>query len=300
MPNVRSQSDPRIRLLWVLSAATFLIFFQAFMVAPLIPHLASFFNVSVGTIGLIVPAYLLPYGATTLVYGPLSDRLGRRTIILASFAGFILFTGFTALADSAAALFWLRLITGLVASGVVPIALALVGDHFDYKERGRALGWLFGAMAGGMAFGSTLGAVLEPFLTWQGLFLGVAVLSILVFITLIPFQTMLDQRVTVNVPSTLRQVGMGLLMLLKSKRGARTYTYVLFNGIFHSGVFTWLGYYFAKRYGLGDVGVGLALLGYGIPGFLFGPVIGRLADRMGRSHFIPIGFVIAGLSTAKK
>ncbi len=65
------------RLLWVLSAATFLIFFQAFMVAPILPRLAELFRVPVGTIGLIVPAYLIPYGAATLVYGPPSDRFGR-------------------------------------------------------------------------------------------------------------------------------------------------------------------------------------------------------------------------------
>lgn len=69
--------DRRYRLLYVLSGATFLIFFQAFMVAPIIPKLSSIFGVPVESIGLIVPAYLIPYGIFTLIYGPLSDRLGR-------------------------------------------------------------------------------------------------------------------------------------------------------------------------------------------------------------------------------
>lgn len=70
----------REQLLWVLSAATFFIFFQAYMVAPLIPRLSDFFGVSGQAIGLIVPAYMIPYGVSTLFYGLLSDRLGRRPI----------------------------------------------------------------------------------------------------------------------------------------------------------------------------------------------------------------------------
>jgi predicted MFS family arabinose efflux permease len=45
------------RVLWVLSAATFLIFFQAYMVAPLIPRFAALFGISAHTIGLVVPAF---------------------------------------------------------------------------------------------------------------------------------------------------------------------------------------------------------------------------------------------------
>lgn len=70
-----------------------------------------------------------------------------------------------------------RLLTGLGASGVVPLALALMGHLFPYEPRGWPLGWLFGAMAGGMAVGSTFGALLEPFIGWRGGFLGVSALS---------------------------------------------------------------------------------------------------------------------------
>ncbi len=73
---------------------------------------------------------------------------------------------------------------------------------------------------------------------------------------------------------------------------------MLLNAVFHSGVFTWLGLYFSNRYGWGEVGIGLALLGYGVPGFLLGPVIGRAADRSGRRWLIPAGLAIAAVSAA--
>lgn len=64
----------RERLLRMLAAATFIIFFQAYMVAPIIPALSNAFGTSVQTVGLVVPAYLIPYGVATLIYGLLADR----------------------------------------------------------------------------------------------------------------------------------------------------------------------------------------------------------------------------------
>src|SRR3546814_12134944 len=59
------------------------------MVAPLIPVLAEIFDVTPRFMGFIEPAYLIPYGAMVLVWGPLSDRVGRRQVILGSMSGFL-------------------------------------------------------------------------------------------------------------------------------------------------------------------------------------------------------------------
>src|SRR6266446_4210864 len=66
--------------------------------------------------------------------------------------------------------------------------------------------------------------------------------------------------------------------------------------MFHSGVFTWLGVYFERHYGIGPAGIGLTLLGYGVPGFLFGPLIGRAADRWGRARLLPIGLGLSAVA----
>jgi predicted MFS family arabinose efflux permease len=290
-------ADTRERLLRVLSAATFLIFFQAYMVAPLIPHLSAVFTVSSQTMGLIVPAYMIPYGVSTLFYGLLSDRLGRRRIMLASLLAFVILTALIATAQSAAQLILWRLLTGLGASGVVPLALALMGYLFPYEQRGRPLGWLFGAMAGGMAVGSTVEALLEPFVGWREVFLGVSILSAGVLSLLWPYRHLLGDAPRAPT-GTARDLLATYRRLLEAGRGRRTYAYVLLNAIFHSGVFTWLGLYFTQRYNLGEVGIGLAILGYGIPGFLLGPVIGRAADRWGRRWLIPTGLGIAAVAAS--
>ena len=287
----------RERLVRVLAAAAFLIFFQAYMVAPLLPHLAREFGASVQTMGLIVPAYLIPYGVTTLIYGLLSDHVGRRRLLLASMVMFIALTALTATSTrNLLALASWRFLTACGASAVVPLGLVVIGVLFPFERRGRPLGWLFGAMAGGMAFGSTFGAVLEPFIGWRGLFLGAAILGALILVALLPYRDLLGEP-TASAPRV-RDVLTGYAGLLRSTRGRSTYAYVLVNAAFHSGIFTWLGFYFERRFGLGEVGIGLALLGYGVPGFVFGPVIGRLADRYGRKRLLPLGFGIAAVSAA--
>jgi predicted MFS family arabinose efflux permease len=283
----------RERLLRMLSVVTFLVFFQAYMVAPIIPVLSTIFATSVRTVGLIVPAYLIPYGMATLIYGLLADRLGIQRVMFASLAALTVLAIATSTATSIEQIALWRILTGLGASGVVPLALVLVSRLFPYEQRGRPLGWLFGAMAGGMAFGSPLGAMLVPFIGWRGLFVLVGATGGIALLLLRPYRSFIATTMQ-PMPGTLGELVDGYLSLLGAARARRTYGYVFVNSMFHSGVFTWLGVYLERRYGLGPAGVGLALLGYGLPGFLFGPVIGRAADKWGRATLLPIGL---GLST---
>ena len=290
-------SGERERLLRMLAAATFIIFFQAYMVAPIIPALATAFATSDQTVGLIVPAYLIPYGIATLVYGLLADRLGIHRLMFASLAAFAALTALTATATSIEQIALWRVLTGLGASGVVPLGLALVGRLFPYEQRGRPLGWLFGAMAGGMAFGSPLGAMLVPFIGWKGLFLVVGAAGGGLLLLFLPYRRIIAAAVS-PVTGTLGDLFRGYKDLLGTPRGLRTYGFVFVNSMFHSGIFTWLGVYFERRYGVGPVGIGLALLGYGVPGFLFGPLIGRAADRWGRGRLLPIGLGLSAVAAA--
>ena len=280
-------------MLPIICATAFLVIAQAFMVAPLIPRLADVFHTNVAWVGLAVPAYLLPYGIATLAWGPLSDRLGRRTVILGSLTLFVVLTAATASAASVTGFLAWRIATGVGASGVVPISLTLIGDVVPFQKRGRALGWLFGAIAGGTAVGATVGALVEPLVGWQALFLTIAALTAVLGIAAVAARAI--PRLPMPAAPRLAAIARGYVALLSLPRGRRTYAYVLINAVAQSGVYTWLGVYLRQRFGLGEVGIGLALLGYGIPGLLFGPTIGRLADRHGRSWIIPAGVALTAV-----
>jgi len=284
-------TDHRERLLRLLALTTFIVFFQGYMVAPIIPLLSTAFHAPEQTTGMIVPAYLISYGVATLVCGLLADRIGIHRVMFSSLAVFSVLTILTATAQSIEQLTWFRIATGVGASGVVPLALALVARLYPYEQRGRALGWLFGAMAGGMAIGAPLGALLVPLIGWRSLFVVVGGAGIVLFLLVLPSRRFIAGAAR-PMPSSARELAAAYRQLLSSFRGARTYLYVLLNSMFHSGVFTWLGLYLEREHGLSATLIGLALLGYGIPGFLLGPFIGRLADRYGRTKLIPIGLLL--------
>jgi predicted MFS family arabinose efflux permease len=293
----RESNTKREAVLRVLSVAAFLIFFQAYLVAPLIPSLSLEFHSSTDFLGMLVPAFMLPYGISTLFYGPLSDRIGRKPVIVTLLAMMVITIAGVATSHTATQMLVWRLLGGITTGGIVPIALALLGDLFSYEERGRPIGWMFGAMAGGMAFGSTFGALLNPIIGWQNEFLLTAVLSAITLAYAFRLRNHFEGDL-VRHPISIRAVITGYVQLFANPRGAKAYIYILLNGMFHSGVFSWLGLYFSRRYHLGDEGIGLALLGYGVPGMLLGPVIGRAADRVGRRRIIPLGILIAALSAA--
>jgi predicted MFS family arabinose efflux permease len=282
-------------LFGLLSLAAGLIFLQGYMIAPLIPRLAEVFNVPVQEIGFIVPAYMLSYALMALFYGVLSDRFGRWSIIRISLIIFVICTALTATAQTAGQLSFWRLLTGLGASGVIPLTFALIGDLFPFEQRGSKLGLVFAAMEGGMAAGSAGGAILEPFVGWRSLFLGTAVMAAIVLWRLHPYGALFDTPKIDKLP-TLRQVFRGYSQILSSFRGRRTYAYVLWNGIYHSGVYTWLGLYLAQRYSMDALSIGLTILGYGIPGLLLSSLIGRAVDRWGRRWLVPLGLVMAALA----
>lgn len=282
---------------WMLPAicsAAFLVFVQTFMVAPLIPRLAVVFGSPVGWVALAIPAYVVPQALATLLVGPLSDRIGRRTVITGSLLGFIVLTALTVTARHIDAFILWRVVTGVVAAGVVPIGLTLIGDVVPFAHRGRAVGWLFGSIAGGTATGAAIGALLEPLIGWRSLFLAVAALCAAVVAVMLATGA-LPRRAHRPAAAKWSGIARAYARLLAPPRAQRTYGYVLLNAILQSGIFTWLAVYLKQRFGLGEIGIGLVLLGYGVPGLVCGPLIGKIADRYGRAFVVPSGVALTGL-----
>jgi len=276
---------------YILSLATFIIMFQGFMVAPLLPTFSEQFDTTVRHVSFIEPAYLLGYGLFTLVYAPLSDRIGRFRIVAFCLVMFSLFTLLTAFVNGINQMIFLRLLTGIGAAGIAPTTISWISDTYPYEKRGHALGIFFGSVAGGTAFGASTGSFITSLIGWQWLFVGVAIIGLFVFVLiLIKQKNIFGERKT--MAKTKDNILLSFGRILSTGRARRTYFYVLFNGMFHSGIFAWLGYFFYTNYGLNQLHIGLALLGYGIPGLLFGPLLGRLADRYGRNKIIPLGLFL--------
>src|SRR6202046_2076841 len=122
--NFTISRDPSLRreaLVRILPASPFLVFFQTYLVAPLIPALAVEFHASTNLLGMLVPAYMLPYGISTLLYGTLSDRDGRKTVIPTLMVMMVLTTAGVTTAGTIQQMLAWRMLGGIATGGIVPI-----------------------------------------------------------------------------------------------------------------------------------------------------------------------------------
>src|ERR1700722_11697733 len=277
--------------LWVMAAVAFAVVYSNYMVAPLIPALSREFSVTAYQLGWLIPGFLIPYGISTLVYGALSDRWGRipMLVTLLCFAATTMIT--VSFAMSWRTLLIARILSGVGCGGIVTISLAAVGDRYPYAVQGRPMGRMFGAIAAGIGFGSTLGPILNPLIGWRNEFRALACVCSLAALFL--GRSGKSATAVGRRPSSFEQVIREYLAVLEAPRGGRTLAFIFCNGAFHGGIFAWLGLLLMRRYHLHDAGIGLALAGYGLPGIFFGTVIGKLGDRYGRSYVVPAGFIWA-------
>ncbi len=277
--------------LGVMAAIAFAVFYSNYMMAPLIPALSREFSVSPYQLGWLIPGFLIPYGISTLVYGALSDCWGRIPVLLTLLCFAATTMMLVSFAGSWRTLLIARILSGVGCGGIVTIALAIVGDRYPYEVQGRPMGRMFGAIAAGIGFGSTLGPILNPLVGWRNEFRALACVCALaaVFIT----QSNKSALKVARRLNSFDQVVREYLVVLETPRGGRTMAFIFCNGAFHGGIFAWLSILLISRYHLHDMGIGLALLGYGLPGIFFGAVIGKWGDRYGRSYVVPIGFLWA-------
>jgi multidrug resistance protein len=152
------------------------------LVPPLLASIASEFHASAGHTGIIVTSYSLAAAVFALFAGPLSDRIGRKKVLVGGLALFTAASFSTQHVTTLGALVAARTLTGFAAGTLSTCALSFAGDHYSYAERGRAMGVL--SMAYFLAFvvSAPAGALMAPVWGWQSVFGCLAVLGVAVFI----------------------------------------------------------------------------------------------------------------------
>lgn len=158
----------RTRLLWV---GPFVSMFDRFSIGPLLLPITHDFKVPLSAVAIVASTYFLLYGAMQIVYGLISDRIGRVRLMRVTLVGFAGAGLLSALAPNLTVLIIGRALTGSLICAIIPASLVYVGDRFPFRVRQQVIADLLAAVAVGTA-AATLGAgLLAHYLSWRLAFL---------------------------------------------------------------------------------------------------------------------------------
>lgn len=140
-------------------------------VLPALPELTRVFAIPDDRIGYIVTAYLAGLAATQLIVGPLSDRFGRRPVIIFGAALFTVATALCLAAPSEGWLFAARTLQAIGGCAGMVLGRAILRDCYSRDEAASRMGYLVTAMATGTMLAPSAGTVIVLMAGWQGVFI---------------------------------------------------------------------------------------------------------------------------------
>lgn len=279
----------------ILAIVAFFVGLDSLLVAPLLPVITETISIPDGSGGLLITIYALCYGITAPVFGMMSDRVGRKRMIIIGFIIFSISTFCTGLAKNFEILLLFRGLTGLSGAMIMPSIFALVGDKVTYESRGKAMGTIMGAMIGSTVIGVPIGAFLSEIGNWQWTFYSIGLLTL--FLTLLVNHILRNEKErndvhvslteTVDAPLKMTVVNISVLFSLLA-------TFLWTIGL--HGMFSYIGVYYENNFGIsvGKIGIVIFLAGVGsVAGNILG---GKLADKIGKKSVIVIASIVSSIS----
>ncbi|MCP5371381.1 MAG: multidrug effflux MFS transporter [Hyphomicrobiales bacterium] len=179
-PAPQAPATPRLSLLALLISVTAIGPMALNIYLPSMPGLQRVFDVDYAVVQLTLTLYLIGLAAAQLVYGPLSDRLGRRPVLLAGLSLSLVGTLSCLVAPSIAWLIVGRLVQAVGACAGMVLARAMIRDLFPRERAASVMGYVTMAMVVAPMVAPTIGGYLDEFLGWRASFVFVAAATVAV------------------------------------------------------------------------------------------------------------------------
>lgn len=271
-----------IGALWTI---VFMVSCQIIIVAPILPEIGRVLAVGEFRLGLVGTAYAVTLTLFALITGPISDRVGRRKILLYG-------SGFLSLAmllhwfaDNYAMLLTVRAVAGAAGGVLSGSIIAYVGDYFPYERRGWAAGWVMSGVAAGQILGIPLGTLLAyesdfrlPFIVF-GVVMSVGWLLTWFFVPQPHVERSTESLAVRNVLGN--YLG---LMRVRATSGSVCLYFLMFSSV---GLFVFfLPIWLSESHGVSGVGLAGLFVLVGLANVIGGPTGGRVSDRIGRKPVI--------------
>lgn len=263
---------------------------------PALPELASELSTTAAAAQLSLTAGLLGLGFGQLIFGPLSDKLGRRRPLLISLFILLLASIWCALAQDINHLIVARLIQGLAGAGGAVLSRAVARDLYSGHELTRFFALLM--LINGLApiIAPVMGGVMLGIMDWRGIFIVLAAISILLL--LLSFRHLHEtlppqRRVTGGIGSIILSVGS--LLTQRQFMGL-----CLAQGFAGAGMFAYIGaspFVLQEIYQLSPQTFSLCFAINGVGLIFSAQISSRLSGHFGEMRVLKAGLLIAGIAS---
>lgn len=270
---------------------------QIMIISPILPRISEQLHVAESLLSTLVTSYAIMVGICALITGPLSDKFGRRRILLFGTGWMSAALALHGLAFDYYSLLAARGLAGIAGGVLSGAAVAYVGDYFPYERRGWANGWIMSGIAMGQIIGIPVGTLFAEHIGFRAPFLAFALLMGLAFILIVfqvPQPNVTLYRGKVTVAGSLKKYA---VMLRQSDIAAASASYFLMflsMSVFVIFLPAWLENTFHVS---GNAIATLFFVG-GVANVITGPQAGKLSDAIGRRGIILISCIGLALITS--
>ena len=264
---------------------------------PGIPDIRSEFAVGAGAGQLSMSAFVYAFAAVQLVYGPLSDRFGRRSVLLCAMSLFTLGALLTVFAGSFETLVASRVLQGIGAGAAPAVARAVVRDIYGPERSGQVMSYIMAAFGVIAVANPIVGGVLTDWFGWRAIFVYMAAYGAIV-IVLVWYR--LAETLPVRDPEGLRfrRLLPNYSVLLTDRRFVAI---TVCTCCIHAAMFGWLSgsiLVFIESWGATPSLAG-TFISISLGGFILGSIVaGRISNRVGSTRLIGAGHIICLSSAA--
>lgn len=262
---------------------------------PALPSITAALGTDVASTQLTLSVFLVGFGVGQLAYGPLSDRFGRRPVLMVGLVVYVLASIACTVAPDIATLIAARFLQALGACAGPVLGRAIVRDIYGPQESARVLSYMSAAMALAPLVGPVFGGSLTVWFGWRATFVFLTLFSL---VQAVLVWRMLDET---NLHRDRDAIRPGrILSNFRSLLRDRLFRGVLMcNSCSYAGLFAFISgspFVFINLFGFSPQAMGLAF-GVMVSGFIAGTAAsGRLSRRLGAARLLSTGAILAAIA----
>lgn len=275
------------KLIMVLGACGFASTFTMRIVDPLVPTLAAEFGRSIAQVAAMATAFSFAYAIGQPFLGPVADSAGKLKTIAVSLGLLALLSVAAAFSLSFDMLTVIRSGTGIVAGGVIPVAMAAIGDRAPMAERQILLGRFLVIMIVGQMAGAACSGLIAEHVGWRGVFVMAGALSagaaLLILFVLRPRPDAQRPKLSFSGAAA------NYAAVFANPRSKLLYGLVIIEGSLIFGMPPYVAAILQERAAVGPSLAGLVIAGTGLGGIVYGMLTRILVERVGPSRMTVAG-----------